>query len=85
MKRKGQKQAESLKRIESRVKVLQSAGNPKPMTSSHFFKVVPKTANITISKQEKIDLARAVQQKLAEKEEELKKQEEVQLKSSFIY
>jgi len=85
LKRKGQKQSGLLKPVESRsrVKMLQSAGNPKQIASSHLFKVAPpKTASITISKQEKIDLAKAVQEKLNEKEEELKKQQEIQLKSN---
>ena len=81
LKKKDKKRQNSLLHVESRVKVFQSGSVGKVSCPQFMRQPIQQNEGITFTKQDKIQLAKAVQHELAQKENELKKQEEDKLKS----
>jgi len=84
LKKKEKKRQNSLLHVESRVKVFQSGSIGKVSCPQFMRQPVQQNDGITLTKQDKIQLAKAVQQEIAQKQEELQKQEEYKLKSKII-
>lgn len=72
----------SLKSIESKVKTFQAAATLK-MPSHQLRKTNSSHGAIMISKEEKKEISKAVEEQLAQKEKEFKKKLETQLESNF--
>jgi len=85
LKKKDKKRQNSLLHVESRVKAFQNGSVGKVSCPQFMRQPIQQNAGITFTKQDKIQLAKAVKQELVQKEDELKKQEEYKLKSSFYW